>query len=77
MFRPMLVLTRSITIFHELTRLAHLEADASLLAALGAALDRCIFTIIHEFQCVAVFEIPLGGYASQEPKGITTKFIVT
>jgi hypothetical protein len=41
----MFVLTRSITILDRHTRLARLETDASLLAALGAALG--IVTIIH------------------------------
>jgi hypothetical protein len=43
----MFVLTRSITIPDRHARLACLETDASLLAALGAAAGRRIVTIIH------------------------------
>ena len=37
MFRPMLPLTFGVAVLDKHTRLAHLEASASLLAALGAA----------------------------------------
>ena len=40
MRRPMILLTLGVTIFDEHTRLARLETDAPLLAALGAAAGR-------------------------------------
>jgi hypothetical protein len=43
----MLLLTNSVAILDRHTCLARLETDASLLAALGAALGRYIITIIH------------------------------
>jgi hypothetical protein len=43
----MLLLANSVAILNRHTRLARLETDTSLLAALGAALDRCIVLIIH------------------------------
>ena len=39
MRRPMLLLANSVAILNRNTRLARLETDASLLTALGAALD--------------------------------------
>jgi hypothetical protein len=43
----MLLLTNGVAILNRHTRLARLETDAPLLAALGAALGRCIYKIIH------------------------------
>jgi hypothetical protein len=47
MFRPMLLLTRGVAILDKHTRLACFETDASVSAALGTAVARCIYKIIH------------------------------
>ena len=62
MLRPMFVLTRSIAVFDEHTRLTRLEADATpiLLAALGTAVARCIGTTIHPSMLLNNGRIHLG-----------------
>jgi hypothetical protein len=61
MLRPMLLLTFSVTIFDKLTSLTCLETGTPLLAALGAALGRCIYKIIHpEISFVVLFLIWAG-----------------
>ena len=47
MRRPMILLTISVAIPDEHTRLAHLETNAPLLAALGTAVDR----LVHGLLC--------------------------
>jgi hypothetical protein len=48
MRRPVILLAFGVAILGTHTRLANLEASAPLLTALGAALGRCIFMIIHD-----------------------------
>jgi hypothetical protein len=43
----MILLAIGIAILDEPTRLTHLETNAPLLAALGAAVDRLIVRIVH------------------------------
>ena len=65
MLGPMISLARGAAIPGMHTRLAHLETDASLLAALGAAAGSRIFMIIHfkspNSNAVSIIQLFFGG----------------